>query len=81
LPTLCILLSEHISGTEARLAPTAGDKRIMLNSFIMSATKAAQLKQWWHMGPADYEAMNVYTLDDSRCVEKMLEKLEIQVAI
>lgn len=53
----------------------------MLNSFIMSATKAAQLKQWWHMGSADYEAMNVYTLDDSRCVEKMLEKLEIQVAI
>jgi hypothetical protein len=72
---------KKIKELEARLAPTAGDKRIVLNSFIMSATKAAQLKQWWHMGPADYEAMNVYTLDDSRCVEKMLEKLEIQVAI
>ena len=69
-----------IKELEARLAPSSGDKRIVLNSFIMSATKAAQLKQWWHMQPADYEAMNVYTLDDSRCVEKMLEKLEIQVA-
>lgn len=72
---------QKIKELEARLAPTAGDKRIVLNSFIMSATKAAQLKQWWHMQPAVYEAMNVYTLDDSRCVEKMLEKLEIQVAI
>jgi hypothetical protein len=75
-----IQFHQKIKELEARLTPSSGDKRIVLNSFIMSATKAAQLKQWWHMWPADYEAMNVYTLDDSRCVEKMLEKLEIQVA-
>lgn len=72
---------KKIKELEARLAHSAGDKRIVLNSFIMSATKAAQLKQWWHMTTEEYEAMNVYTLDDSRCVEKMLEKIEIQVAI
>ena len=62
-----------IKELEARLAPSATDKKIVLNSFIMSATKAAQLKQWWHMTTEEYEALNVYTLDDSRCVEKMLE--------
>ena len=66
---------QKIKELEARLAPSATDKKIVLNSFIMSATKAAQLKQWWHMTAADYEAMNVYTLDDSRCVEKMLKKI------
>ena len=66
---------QKIKELEARLAPSAIDKKIVLNSFIMSATKAAQLRQWWHMTTAEYEAMNVYTLDDDRCVEKMLDKI------
>lgn len=64
-----------IKDLETRLAHSATDKKIVLNSFIMSATKAASLKQWWHMSAEEYEAMNVYTLDDSKCVDKMLEKI------
>lgn len=64
-----------IKELEERLAPSSTDKKIVLNSFIMSATKAAQLKQWWHMTVEEYEALNVYTLDDGRCVEKMLYKI------
>ena len=64
-----------IKELEARLAPSSTDKKIVLNSFIMSATKAAQLKQWWQMTAEEYEAMNVYTLDDSQCVEKMIRKV------
>lgn len=66
---------EKIKELEAQLAPSATDKRIVLNSFIMSATGGAQLRQWWNMKQDEYEAMNVYTLDDSWCVEKMLEKI------
>lgn len=66
---------KKIKELEERLAPSATDKKIVLNSFIMSATKAAQLKQWWHTTAEEYEAMNVYTLDDCQCVEKMICKV------
>jgi len=51
-------------------------KRVVLNSFIMSSTPAGKLQQWWHMTQSeDYEALNVYTLDDPLCVEKMMGKI------
>lgn len=50
-------------------------KKIILNSFIMSSTPAGQLQQWWHMSQENYETMNVYTLDDTKCVEKMMKKI------
>lgn len=65
-----------IKELEERLAPTSGDKQIILNSFIMSSTRGAELRNWWHMhSPAEHEAMNVYTLDDATCVEKMMKKI------
>lgn len=64
-----------IKELELQLAPTAGDKQIMLNSFIMSATKAPELHNWWHWDKTKREAHNVYTLDDNQCVINMIEKI------
>ena len=64
-----------IKDIEARLASTAGDKKIVLNSFIMSETPAVNLHDWWHLDRDAREAMNVYTLDDTQCVEKMIKKI------
>ena len=50
-------------------------KEIVLNSFIMSATKAAELSQWWHWDKRTREEHNVYTLDDLLCVESMICKI------
>lgn len=67
---------EKIKDLEVRLAPSAGDKQIVLNSFIMSSTRGANLREWWGMKkPSEHEAMNVYTLDDAKCIEKMIQKI------
>ncbi len=66
---------KKIKELERRLAPSATDKQMVLSSFIMSATPAAELQLQWGMTAADYEAKNVYTLDDPLCVEKMLGKI------
>lgn len=63
-----------IKELESRLARSSS-KKIVLNSFIMSSTPAGQLQQWWHMKQSDYEVMNVYTLDDDKCVEKLVKKV------
>lgn len=71
-----ITFYKKIKELEERLAPTSGDKHVILNSFIMSSTRGAELRNWWHMNSAsEHEAMNVYTLDDERCVEKMIKKV------
>ena len=72
-----------IKELEEKLAPTSGEKTIVLNSFIMSGTPASQLREWWSMPGVDAtkayrEARNVYTLDDSECVELMIEKILAQ---
>ena len=50
-------------------------KKVFLNSFIMSSTPQGNLQVWWHMKPEEYEALNVYTLDDKDCVNKMMAKI------
>lgn len=65
-----------IKDLESRLAAKPSSKNIVLNSFIMSSTPAGQLQQWWHLTQQQYEALNVYTLDDPNCVEKMMAKIE-----
>ena len=50
-------------------------KHIVLNSFIMSATKSAALREWWHMDKTTREAHNVYTLDNEICVASMIDKI------
>lgn len=69
-----------IKDLESRLESSSGDKKIILNSFIMSGTPAAQLRQWWSTPDVDAnrsycEAHNVYTLDDDECVDKMIAKI------
>lgn len=65
---------QTIKVLESRLM-SSSTKKIVLNSFIMSSTPAGQLQQWWHMDQTTYEAMNVYTLDDPQCVEKMMKRI------
>ena len=70
-----------IKDVEARLAPTAGDKQIILNSFILSGTLSYELRRRWTLEedkPADkafLNARNVYTLDDPDCVREIIEKI------
>lgn len=64
-----------IKDLQSRLAPSAGEKPVVLNSFIMSSTKATDLRERWAIEQKDREAMNVYTLDNKACVEKMIEKI------
>lgn len=69
-----------IKELEARLAPTADGKTVILNSFIMSGSKSSELRQWWSTLEVDAdrayrEARNVYTLDNTECVELMIAKI------
>lgn len=64
-----------IKELEVRLAPTAEGKTVILNSFIMSSTPSSQLRQWWNMDRLQREEKNVYTLDNSECVDLMIEKI------
>lgn len=69
-----------IKTLEARLASTADGKKIILNSFILSGTKASDLEMWWSTAGvtadrAYREARNVYTLDNTECVELMIAKI------
>jgi hypothetical protein len=69
-----------IKELEARLAPSADGKKIVLNSFIMSGTSSADLRNWWRTPEIDAdrayrEARNVYTLDNTECVESMIAKI------
>ena len=65
-----------IKELEARLSPTANGKQIVLNSFIMSSTSSSELRMWWSTVDRSYrESRNVYTLDDVKCVDSMIEKI------
>lgn len=66
---------KRIKELEARLQPQNESKKTVLNSFIMSVTPAVQLTDRWSMGKDEREAMNVYTLDDERCVSSMIRKV------
>ena len=70
-----IQFHKTIKNLESRLAATAGEKPVVLNSFIMSSTKAADLKERWAVTQAEYEEKNVYTLDNGQSVEKMIDKI------
>lgn len=71
---------KKIKELEARLQPTAPDKRIVLNSFIMSGTKSADLRQWWNMSKLEREAKNVLCLDNDDCIDVMFRKIVGSVA-
>jgi len=69
------MIYKTIKTLETRLAPTAKDKKIILNSFIMSGTPSSDLRMWWQMERDEREARNVYTLDNDSCVASMIEKI------
>ncbi len=54
-------------------------KQMILNSFIMSATKGADLKEWWagtkYKEKEARESINVYTLEDELSINRMMEKI------
>jgi len=64
-----------IKELEARLQPTSTDKKIVLNSFIMSSTKSVDLKEWWGMTKSERESKNVLCLDNEDCIEVMISKI------
>lgn len=66
---------KKIKDLEKRLAPTADGKKIILNSFIMSSTDSAELRNFWNIFDKNLADLNIYTLDDSDCVDLMIEKI------
>lgn len=66
---------KKIKELETRLQVTAPDKRIILNSFIMSGTNSLELKEWWHMSKPEREEKHVLCLDNDDCIEVMFEKI------
>lgn len=66
---------QTIKELEARLQPTAGDKQIILNSFILSGTRSAELRAWWRMERPEREDRHVFCLDNDGCVERMIERI------
>ena len=71
---------KKIKELETRLSPTADGKKIVLNSFIISATSSSELCMWWSTSKfnanREYrEARNVYTLDNFECINLIIEKI------
>jgi hypothetical protein len=64
-----------IKELETRLQPTSPDKRIVLNSFIMSGTRSSDLREWWHMSKTAREEKHVLCLDNSDCIDVMIERI------
>ncbi|WP_434510891.1 hypothetical protein [Desulfitobacterium sp. AusDCA] len=64
-----------IKDLEARLQPTCTDKQIILNSFIMSGTSAADASAFYGVKRQEFESRNVLFLEDDDCIEKMMRKL------
>lgn len=66
---------KSIKELESRLQPSCPDKRIVLNSFIMSGTRSIDLKEWWHMNKTEREEKHVLCLDNSDCIDAMIGKI------
>ncbi len=64
-----------IKELETQLQPSCTDKKIVLNSFIMSGTPSLDLKTWWNMSKPEREARNVLSLDNEDCIEVMIGKI------
>lgn len=64
-----------IKKLQSRLQNTIKTEKIILNSFIMSITPSATLKEWWMMNKLERESKNVLCLDDDDCIEIMIKKI------
>lgn len=70
-----------IKELEARLKPSWAEKLIILNSFIMSGTSAADAKAFWGVKKSELESRNVLFLEDEECVEKMISKILLSTSM
>jgi hypothetical protein len=64
-----------IKELESRLQPSSVDKRIVLNSFIMSGTRSQDLWQWWGKEKSARHARHVFCLNEADCVAIMMQKI------
>ncbi|MDZ7610538.1 MAG: hypothetical protein U0933_08155 [Eubacteriales bacterium] len=64
-----------IKELEDRLQPLCTEKQIILNSFIMSGTPAADVSAFYGVKRPEFESRNVLFLEDEECIEKMLSKV------
>jgi hypothetical protein len=51
------------------------EKQIILNSFIMSGTSAADVSAFYGVKKPEFERRNVLFLEDEDCIEKMMSKI------
>lgn len=64
-----------IKELQERLQPSMPEKKVILNSFIMSDTPSADLAHWWQMDKQTREAHHVMNLDNRDCVEVMMQMI------
>lgn len=62
-----------IKNIEKTLQPSCKDKRIILNSFIMSGTSKKDLSI--RREESEYADKNIFFLDDQKCIKKMIKKI------
>lgn len=70
-----ILFYKTIKDLETRLQPSCSDIEIILNSFIMSGTSAADAISFYGVKKVEFESKNVVFLEDNDCIEKMMAKV------
>jgi len=64
-----------IKELEERLQPSCSDKKIVLNSFILSTTVSETLQFWWEKNKSDLHSKNVICLNERDCIEVMVRKI------
>ncbi|MDO9535514.1 MAG: DEAD/DEAH box helicase family protein [Bacillota bacterium] len=67
-----------IKDLEARLQPSCKEKQIILNSFIMSGTPAADSCAFYGLKKPEFESRNVLFLEDEDCIEKMMSRVNLR---
>lgn len=65
-----------IKDIQARLQTSPIDQKIVLNSFIMSGTPAAEATLQYGKKKVEFENKNVLFLEDNDCIEKMMMKIK-----
>jgi hypothetical protein len=68
-----------IKELETRLQSSSANKRVVLNSFIMSGASPIDLYQWWGKNEVECYNKNVLFLDGSDCIEKMMQRILAKV--
>ena len=64
-----------IKDLQTRLQDKLENEKVILNSFIMSITSSASLKEWWSMNKLQMQEKNVLCLDNDDCIEVMINKI------